>query len=232
MATTVGAWAALLLLPAAPLAVSQLPPTPPAAMVEKLGAGLFRLGEVRVNTDSKEVSVRGIVNAVRVLEFVANTKDGFKAYESALTLETNAATFNAALLLIGLDRRHARAPTRHFDPATPLGDPVEVWVEWMQGAEQRRVPAEELLFDKRTNETLTVGTWVYTGSTFLPDGRYSADLDGVVIGFVHSPAPIIENPRGLGVGRYGDIVLNEKLGLAPGTAVTLTVRATATSPGQ
>ena len=43
------------------------------------------------------------MNDVEMLEFVANTINGAKAYESALTLQTDAISFNAALLLIGLD---------------------------------------------------------------------------------------------------------------------------------
>src|SRR5258707_7718597 len=57
-------------------------PTTPAA-VAKLGPGLFRIGEIKVDTTKHEVSVPGKVNAVQILEFVANTRGGMKAYESA-----------------------------------------------------------------------------------------------------------------------------------------------------
>jgi hypothetical protein len=52
-----------------------------------------------------------------------------------------------------------------------------------------------------------------------------AELDGVLIGFVHSPAPIIENPRSGAVNGYGAVVLNTQLGLAPGAEVQLGVKA-------
>src|SRR5881394_3981036 len=77
--------------------------------------GRFQIGEIKVDTTKREASVAAKVNAVQLLEFVANTKNGMKAYESALTIETNAITFNAAMLMIGLDKDHARVPTRHFD---------------------------------------------------------------------------------------------------------------------
>jgi hypothetical protein len=205
-------------------------PTPP--IVEKLGPDLFRVGHVRVNTAVREVTVGGTVNNVVTLEFVANTRGGMKAYESALTLDTNAVTFNTALVLIGLDKSHARVPTRHFDPETPEGDPVEIWIDVpaANGKPAARLSPEQLLFDKRQNQGLQRGNWVYTGSRVFPGGGYLAELDGVLIGFVHSPAPVIENPRGIGVSRYGDIVLNPSLGLDPGAAVTLTVRALALPP--
>ena len=57
-----------------------------------------------------------------------------------------------------------------------------------------------------------------------------SDIDGVLIGFVHSPAPIIENIGGAGVNRYGSIVMNPNLGLAPETPVVLTVKALGSTP--
>jgi hypothetical protein len=65
---------------------------------------------------------------------------------------------------------------------------------------------------------------VYTGSTFH-DGRYLAEVDGALIGFVHSPSPIIEQVGGAGVSRFGRIVMNPRLGLEPNTPVVLTVKA-------
>src|SRR5262245_48207043 len=210
-------------------------PTTPAP-VAKLGPGLFRIGEIKVDTTKREASVSGKVNPVEILEFVANTQNGLKAYESALTLDTNAVTFNAAMLMIGLDKEHARVPTRHFDPEPPKGDRVALWIDWTRGDQKIRTPVEQLLFDKQSRQTVPGSEWVYTGSVFLENGvsptatRYLADLDGVLIGFVHSPAPIIENIAGAGVGRYGNIVLNPNLGLEPDTPVTLTIKALASAP--
>src|SRR4051794_35997057 len=131
--------AALLLLIPAVAAPQANPPAQrpgdgragPPPSVEKLGDNLYRLGSVRVDTARGEVSVAGTVNRdVTTLEFIANTRGGMKAYESALTLDTDAVTFNTALILIGLNRTRARnAPTAHFDPATPEGDQVEIYLE-------------------------------------------------------------------------------------------------------
>jgi hypothetical protein len=199
--------------------------TPP---IEKLGEQRFRMGQVFIDTAAREISVAGRMNEVSVLEFIANTRNGMKAYESAMTLETDAITFNAALLLIGLDRAHAQPPTQHFDPAQPKGDAVEIWVEGV-GPSAKRIRAERLVYDKVTKETLPDGPWVYTGSTFvkIPDAppRYLAETDGVLIGFIHSPAPIIEHPRGAGIRQYGNVILNPTIGLLPGMPVKLTVKA-------
>jgi hypothetical protein len=202
-------------------------PPPPRVVAQKVGDNLYRLGDIQVDTSRKELSVPGFVNRVLSLEWIATAKDGRKAYESALTLAADAVTFNTALLLIGLDKSHARVPTRHFDPVAPEGDAVEIHVEWMKDGQKTAVDAHELLFDRMTGQTVPKGTWVYTGSTFLPDGRYMAHVDGTLIGFVHSPAPIIEHVSGAGVGHYGSVVLNPNLGLAFDTPVTLRVRSLA-----
>jgi hypothetical protein len=196
--------------------------------VERLGEKLFRIGQIRVDVARRELTVTGMVNPdVRALEFIANPVEGGKAYESALTLDTTAVTFNAALLMIGLDPKHVRnAPTRHFDPATPEGDQVEISFECQNAACPRR-PAEQLMYDQQKQEVLTGGAWVYTGSAFFPDGGYMAERQGVLIGFVHEPASIIEYTGKGALNRFGFIVPNPMLGLEPRTKVDVTIRAVA-----
>jgi hypothetical protein len=200
----------------------------PSPSVEKLGNGLLRVQNVRVDTTKREVSVAGKVNNEMtegtILEFIANGSGGGKTYETALGLDTDAVALNTALLLIGLDPKNARVPTMHFDPIPPAGDPVEIWVEWTVGGNTRRVRVEELLYDKRTRRTMPPGPWVYTGSTFF-EGRFLATLEGVLIGFVHSPSPLIENPSAGAVGAFGSVVFNTRLGLTGGSPITLIVRA-------
>jgi hypothetical protein len=193
--------------------------------VQKLGNGLYQIGQIRVDTARREIAIPGKVNEVVILEFVANTRDGMKAYESALTLETDAFEFNAALLLIGLDKSRSVAPKVHFDPNPPVGDEVTLHIEWTRGSTPTRTAVEELLFDKDKDQPVPASAWVYTGSGFLEDGRYLAQMDGALIGFVHSPSPIIEQVGGAGVSRFGRIVMNPRLGLEPNTPVVLTVKA-------
>ena len=202
-----------------------VPPPTAAAPAERLGPNLLRVGNIRIDTAKKEISVSGTSNNVQVLEFIASTKGGFKGYESALELDTNAINFNLALILIGLDRDHGVPPRFHFDPNTPKGDPVEIWVEWDENGTARRVRAEQLVYNEQTKGTLPEGPWVYTGSLFIARSRaYLADIDGTLIGFVHTPSPIIENPT-LIRGPYGANRLNPALNLKGGTAVTLIVKA-------
>ena len=209
-------------------AVAQ-PPEPKPSPVEKLSDNLFRVGTIRVDTTKRELTAPGKVNPVTTLEFIANTTGGIKAYESAVTLDVNAITFNAALLLLGLDKSHSRIPMARTDPVGPAGDPVEVWID-TSGPSPQRIRAERLIYDQETKAAASDGTWVYTGSSFLSDGRYRADADGVLIGFVHDLATIIELSTAIGVNRYGAVILNPNLGLTPGMPVTLTVKAIGPAP--
>jgi hypothetical protein len=204
------------------------PDTPQPAAITKLSATTFRIGEITIDTAAKTVTVAGTVNDVTTLEFVANTAKGAKAYESALTLNTNAVSFNAALLLLGLDPARSKPSSRQFDPIAPEGDPVELSVSWIDAGKTRTVAIEDLLLDDQKKQTLPKGPWVYTGSRFWDTGEhrfYLAEQDGVLIGFMHGPQSIIDNPRADALGRFGFFVVNPQLGLKPGSAITLTVKA-------
>jgi hypothetical protein len=179
-----------------------------------------------VDTAKQEASVKGVVNDVEVLEFIANPKGGAKAYESAIELDTDAVNFNLALILIGLDHTRTKWPRRGEPPILPNGDPVEIWIEWTEGDQQRRVRAEQLVYNEVAKDTLTEGPWVYTGSVFIPENNaFLADLNGALIGFVHRGAPVIDSPRPRPDGAYEANRLNPALKLKAGTSVVLTVRA-------
>jgi hypothetical protein len=193
--------------------------------VEKIREGVFRVGSLQVDMNLREARVEARVNKdVTTLEFVANTENGNKAYESALTIKSDGRTFNTAILLLGVNPKNSKVPKQHFDPVPPKGDPLELWLEWSVNRTVKRIRVEELLYDKRSKKTLPAGPWVYTGSALI-NGHYMADVDGVLIGFVHSPSPVIENPRSGAVAAYGSVVLNTNLGISPETPLTLVIKA-------
>jgi len=199
-------------------------PAPAPSRAERIGRDLVRIGTIVVDTSKKELTVGGVVNDVSVLEFLANTKGGWKAYESALELDTNAVNFNVACLLIGLETEGAVVSRFQFDPQAPQGHPVELFVEWDEAGKPRRVRAEQLIYNRVTKQTLSEGPWVYTGSVFQSGNIYLAETEGTLVGFMHTTAPIIESPRP-NVGAWGDSTINPELGLKPSTPVKVIVRA-------
>ena len=203
------------------------PDTPKAAAITKLSATSYRMGDITIDTAARTLTVTGTINDAATLEFVATTENGMKSYESAMSLQTNAVTFNAAMLLLGVDPARSKPSQQQFDPTPPQGDPVEITITWTANGKTRTEPIDVLLFDQRSKKTLPGGLWVYTGSQFFDTGEhrfYLAEQDGVVIGFMHGPQSIIDNPRGDALGGFGFYVLNPNLGIKPGDPVTLTVR--------
>ena len=203
------------------------PNTPKPAAITKLSATTYRMGEITIDTAARTLSVPGVINDAATLEFVATTEKGMKAYESAMSLNCNAVSFNAAMLLLGVDPARSKPSRFQFDPNPPQGDAVDVSVSWTAGGKTRTEPIEALLFDQRSKKTLTAGPWVYTGSQFYDTGQhrfYLAEQDGVVIGFMHGPQSIIDNPRSDAIGGFGSYILNPGIGLKPGATVTLAVK--------
>ena len=75
------------------------------------------------------------------LEFVGNTKStvpsepGWRAYESALELDTDGVTFNLTMVLLGLDH-NAAIDTRVFN--FKIADRVEVGMELVRSEQRHR----------------------------------------------------------------------------------------------
>ena len=191
------------------------------APIEKLGPDVVRIGNVTVDTAKKEISVPGMFIPATTLEFIAVTSGGPKAYESAIELETNGVNFNLGLILIGLDSARSEPPRSHLDPKPPSGDPVEVWIEWNSPAGRQRIRAEQLVYNATTKQTLEQGPWVYTGSVITQKGALLSDVEGPLIGFVHSPAALIDSPRALSQGTYGTNRVNPALNIKPPMPVTV-----------
>lgn len=219
-----------------PVSPPRLPPGPPPLpggeadvpkpAVEELGEGRLRIGALTVDQRARTFSVAGEVldlgSPDAPLEFFAIAKHGHKAYESAVMVETDAIAFNLACLLIGLDGAGATQPERHFDPNPVNGDPVTVTVSWQEGDKRITRPASALL-RVSAGEAPATDEWVYTGSFFLPDGRYAAHLVGTLIGFVHDRESIIQHQSGLGLGAYGAVTYGGPAAPPVGTKVIVTV---------
>jgi hypothetical protein len=150
-----------------------------------------------------------------------NSRSHF-VYESVLELETDAFEFNLACILIGLDHQKAKPPRFHFDPEPTQGDPVEVRLSWLRGEETVAIHATELFLEG--DKPVASQEWVYTGSAFLPDGRYLADLSGSLISFVHDRESIIQHRLGIGLGQYGNVVVNPAVAPPVGTRIDVSIQ--------
>jgi hypothetical protein len=194
--------------------------------IQELGGDRFRVGLIEIDRAARTFTVPAVVHlAEGAQEFLVASRGGYKGYESILEAGATPYEFNLACILIGLDDQHVRDPRYHFDPTQIEGDAVEIWVAWQAGQETRRIPAARLVRDSKNDRTLAEEGWIYTGSTFTPDGQYLAQMDGVLVGFVHDPASIIEHATGFGQDLYGSVVANTAVAPPKGTRVMVEIRA-------
>ena len=184
----------------------------PQPFIKDLGNNQYQVGQIVIDKSKGQFRVPGkVIRTELFLEFLAVTKGGFKAYESMLELEVNAFEFNLACILIGLDNENVKPAKFHFDAKPVEGDRVELQIEWRQKGATVFVSAAELLVEGEKDPKHPQSDWIYLGSTFYPDGKYMAEVDGVLVGFVHSPASVIEHRTGVGLGNYGAVGVSKKV---------------------
>ncbi len=206
-------------LPAGPA----VPEQNPKPAVQDLGNQRYRIGAIEIDKEKQIFTVPGVV--IRTdppIEFVAVTLNGHKRYESVLELETDAFEFNLACILIGLDQQKARLPRFHFDPEPTQGDPVDVRLSWPSGDQTVEINATELFLEG--DKPVATQEWVYTGSAFLPDGRYMAAASGSLISFVHDPESIIQHRQGIGLSQYGGVTVNRAVAPPVGARISVSIQ--------
>ena len=222
------------LLPAALAALGVFSPAlgaehvsrPERPFLENLGDQRYRIGgRIEVDKARQSFTVPGVVIDLgpenMPLEFLVIAKGGVKAYESLLEMDANALEFNLACILVGLSARNAVPPRRRFDPAPVEGDRVALWVSWEENGRAFRKKISELI--QMAGQIPVSDEWAYTGSFFFRDNQYAAQALGLLVGFVHHPASIIQHRSGLGLGNYGAVTYRRSAGPPPGSSFLLTV---------
>ena len=88
----------------------------------------------------------------------------------------------------------------------------------------KTIKAQEIIREMNTGKPFPADHWVYTGSIFLEDGRYLAEDEGVLLGFVHDPASIIESHFAGEFPGYGTYVVNKNLLLSVGDRISMIIK--------
>jgi len=201
--------------PFSPSRTNQITLTKPP--IQEIGAGLFQIGEVRLDKNTKSVSLAGSVNMTNgLVEYAVVGRRG-KLHESVLVTQAEPYHIHLAMLLLGATNQTAKA-----ESGRPLtGHPVQIWVSWKDGEKEKRAKLEELLCKERQSQPLTPGIWIYNGSRVV-DGTFLAQRDESIIAIIDDPDALVNNPR---KGRENDEswFVSEK-GVPPaGADVRLTV---------
>lgn len=189
--------------------------------IVKLDHDRYKIGNILLDKAERHFEIPGkFLRKDPPIEFLAVAKDGSRGYESLLELNANVYEFNLACILIGLEANKGNPPKMHFDPTPVDGDAVEIWLSWNANGQTHNHEASELF--QFNNQKLTKGEWVYSGSSFLQDGRYMPEQGGgTLVGIIHDPASIIEHRTGFGRQSYSELKLDPKLTPPENTAVTV-----------
>jgi hypothetical protein len=161
--------------------------------VRQISPGRFQVGQVTLDKQSRSVTFPGVVNMTEaIIEYLVVTREG-KLHESLLRSDVSPKEIHVAMLL--LDAKGAGTNAVPEDPLKPIpGDPVIIEVSWKEKNRQKRVRAEELVFNTQTKTNLAKGVWVYNGSR-LENGAFLADREGSIVSLITDPFALVNNPR-------------------------------------
>ena len=148
------------------------------------------LGSVRVNSETRSMLVTGWVNQVFGLVELLACGPGGKTHESVFVLEASPVDFQAGLLLLGIK---PGTPPRDVGEGQPKGPELDIWVDWKDGAKNRRERAERFIVDIRNQKPLPATPWIFTGSVF-EDGKFMALAEESLIATYWDPWAIINIP--------------------------------------
>lgn len=188
--------------------------------IEKVGDGLYRLGDIVVNKRDRSITFPARVNMDSgMLEYLLVHRRG-KTHESLFNTLIEPYSLQIAFLLLGYEG--AKEPlTMQGDPTVPQGEALRILVTPASGGAP--FPADQWVMNRFGDEIRDVPPmkWVYTGS-FSFQGRFMPQESGSVVAIWHDPAAMIDNAT---PGGESNRIWFVKEGTVPAvdTPVTLTL---------
>ena len=185
--------------------------TPGFQAPKEVSPGVLEIGAIRLDKNASTVTFPAKVNMVDgLLEYILVTSKG-PTHESVLATDVSPQNVHMAMLLLGAKGmsigKDAPPPERidaeYLAKAPKLeGDRIFLTCKWKDAAgKEQTAPIErwlvrrEAVAKKKPREiTAEDGPWIYTGS-FMHEGRFNAEMQGVFGAVVTFPGAIINNPR-------------------------------------
>jgi len=162
-----------------------------SSAIVRVGEDLYKIGNVLLDSRSREITVPGTVNMEKGLIELVACGPGGKLHESVLVLDVVPYHLQVALLLLGL--RFIGGLEYQGDPRTPLGDSVEVRARWTLNGKTTTVRIEDLVWDIPHKRPMEHTPWIFVGSKLI-QGRFMADAEKSLITTYHDPFTILDNP--------------------------------------
>ena len=103
------------------------------------------------------------------VEYLVCGRNG-KEYESIIVVDATAKEIYDALGKLDVQVGEPPGYDEEKDePTPPKGTAVLIYAEWKSGGETKKVRAEELVFNVKTQKPLRNVAWIYSGSRVVPD---------------------------------------------------------------
>lgn len=124
---------------------------------------LVLTGEISKALGEYDEHLRGAV------EYLICGRDG-KEYESIIIVDATAKEIYDALSKLGVEVGTPPGYDEEKDaPTSPTGTAFIMSVAWKDGDEMKKVRAEELILNVKTQKPLQQVAWIYSGSRIVPD---------------------------------------------------------------
>lgn len=169
--------------------------TPPKPNVREVSPGIYEIGAVRLNKDTKSISFPATVNMRDgIVEYWLVNSSG-KVHESVLKTDAQPYHIHVAMLLLGAKGRPGLTPKERIEDKNTFGDTIALWVEWTdeKGAKQKQ-RAEDWVHDTSRKAVMKKGDWIYNGS-WIFNGAFVAQRELSIVSTIHDHDALINNPR-------------------------------------
>jgi hypothetical protein len=166
---------------------------------------MFQVGDVTLDKNARSVTFPATVNmSDGVIEYLLVSKFG-KTHESMFATDVEPFHLHTAMLLLGA--RGTPSSSGVLEPVGQItnaglehapalkGENVFIFVKWKTAGGDRRVNAEDLVFNDKTKRNAARGPWTYNGSGFYAQGKFAAQIEGSFVAMVTDPTALINNPR-------------------------------------
>ena len=182
--------------------------------LKEIAPGIFQIGPVRLDKEQKTIRFPATINMTNSLvEYLVVTGTG-KLHESLLKTETDPSQIHVAMLLIG-----AEGTATNLNSTNISGDTTTIEVSWQNGGSEKRLRAEELIFNSETKSPMSKGVWIYNGSKVI-DGTFIAQRDGSIVSIIADPLALANSSQ---LRRDNDEIWSVNTNLVPALNTTVEV---------
>lgn len=177
---------------------------PVKPQIEKLDATRYRVGEVELDSKTREIRFPARVNMTEgLLEYLVVHTNG-KVHEALFITDISATHLNLALTLLRYPASRELyplpTPTGGLSDKFPdVPEPIRkasrvlIDVEWKDDGKLRRLPVNDWIQHTVKTSAMPAGPWVYGGSEFY-DGKFVPETTGDIIAIFTAQSAMINYP--------------------------------------